>query len=312
MIGDVLMYREIPGTDPGSPSTRGARALAPAERATSTRCLDGIRVVLARIFNKATGGDGHVVGGLMDGGATVRPEMPDEDRLIRDFLADPRNVLRHSYYALEYAKKFLDTSYTGTIRLDDKNPGGPDYYLYRQTKNAAVRFYETHQRYKGARELKVVAAEEEGTVPMQFLPWRETKLTYCKLEPDTRLVLTGPINGCSIYVVTVTGRAEDNGTYLFHVNANESGLSGRDAAVRQKAKLDAAVAYLWGDGGTATITQGVSAVEYGATSDDVVAEGFVYGTNSSAGWEFFYYVIEIYLDGTCRKTDTVPAVLPRL
>ena len=140
---------------------------------------------------------------------------------------------------------------------------------------------------------------------MQFLPWLDSALTYCKLDPGTRLVLTGPMNGCSVFVVVVTDRGEDNGTYLFHVNANGSGLKGAAAARRHKDTLDAAVAHMWD---TANITQGISSVQYGGEW----AECLVYGTNDSAGWEFFYYVIEINRDRTWRRKDSMPAVLPRL
>jgi hypothetical protein len=116
------------------------------------------------------------------------------------------------------------------------------------------------------------------------------------------------MNGCSVYVVVVTGRGEDDGTYLFHVNANVSGLKGAKRARRHKETLKAAVAFMWGDKGTATITQGVTSVQYGAAD----VECLVYGTNGSAGWEFFYYVIEKGRGETWTRKDSMPAVLPRL
>jgi hypothetical protein len=322
-MGKATM-KDIPEIETGLLSTRRARALESRDRVTPLDCLSQMKAVLARRFGWSTdddrsseddgfirGVDGVVTGGhpsavtgTTDGRATEGAPAENSDRLIRDFLKDPAIVLRYGCYGLESARTFVETSFKGTPQLDKGEPGGPDYFYYKQFKNAAVRFFAEHQRYKGARELKVVPADEEGATPVQFLPWLDSALTYCKLDPGTQLVLTGPMNGCSVYVVVVTGRGEDNDTYLFHVNANGSGLKGAAAARRHKDTLDAAVVHMWG---TANITQGINNAQYGEG-----AECLVYGTNGSAGWEFFSYVIEIDQDKTWRRKDSMPAVLPRL
>jgi hypothetical protein len=308
-------------------STRRPRALEFRDRVTSLNCLERTMAALARRFRRPTDDDGppedddfiRSVDGVLTGGhpaavigtgdgrATEGAPAENAERLVRDFLNDPAAVLGHDCYGLEIASTFAKTSFKGTARLEEDKPGGPDYFDFRQSENATVRFFAAHQRYKGARELRVVPADEEGTTKVQFLPWQDSKLTYCKLDPDTRLVLTGPMNGCSVYVVVVTGRGEDDGTYLFHVNANMSHLKGATAAGRHKDTLTAAVAFMWGEKGTATITRGVTSVQYGAS-----AECLVYGTNNSSGWQFFYYVIEINRDDSWRRKDSMPAVLPRL
>jgi hypothetical protein len=320
--------KDIPEIETGLLSTRRARALESRDRVTSLNCLSQMKAVLARRFGWSTdddsssdedvfirGVDGVVTGGhpaavtgTTDGRATEGVPPENSDQLVRDFLNDPATVLQRDSYGLEVAGTFVDTSFKSTPQLEQGKPGGPDYFNCKQLKNATVRLFAKHQRYKGVRELKVVPADKEDAARVQFLPWLQSKLTYCKLEPNTLLALTGPMNGCSVYVVVVTGRGEADGTYLFHVNANASDLQGAEAARRHKETLKAAVASMWG--GAATITRGVTNVQYGATGVDAGAECLVYGTNGSAGWEFFYYAIEIDRDNTWRKKNSMPAVLP--
>jgi hypothetical protein len=57
-----------------------------------------------------------------------------------------------------------------------------------------------HPSYPEARHIEVEEAEEEGAPKVCFLPWQDSKLTYRKLDDDAHLVLTGPLNGCSVFV----------------------------------------------------------------------------------------------------------------
>jgi hypothetical protein len=298
------MSMEMPELSLGSPSTPGAKALAPGEIATSRRCL-GTREFLAKLLRR---GDRHV--GAPVGGPTDGPDVEDSDRLIRDFLADPTDVLRDGCYAMTATVKFARGNYAESPKLGDGEVGGPDYYLCEQRRNAGVRLYENHSVYKGTRNISLVLATEEGAPKVCFLPWRDSRLTYCKLGSDTHLVLTGPLTGCSVFVADVAGHGEENGTYLFHVNTNASGLKGSAAAEAQRRKFDAAVEYLWP--GASELTHSLTSVDYRSTTDGTDPEGIAYGVRSESGdWEFFYYVIDVaYATATTVKRAGTPARMP--
>jgi hypothetical protein len=304
------------------PEPRRTAATDTRERVTGTSVIDRAKAVLTGILRRVTdsrdepavheftiGRDSRPVGGVISGRTTERPLMADADRLGRRFLADPKSVLQRDIYAMTTSNAFVNANFRDTPQLG-KSEGGPDYYFFEQRNNADVRFYEAHQSLPGVHNLEVVAAEAEGTSRVQFLPWRDSMLTYCRLDDDAHLVLTGPITGCSVYVVEVTGRGEENGTYMFHVNANSSGRKGREAAEVQVRKFGTALDRLWPNVSERTVTQRLTSDEYRVEGAD--PNGFVYGTRSSSSeWEFSYYFIDLGPTGRWTKRDAMPASLPR-
>lgn len=173
----------------------------PRDRATSRSCLDVMKQKPAAIMGKARtmDVDDLELGWPSDPREGKRQELGDAARLTREFLRDPDSVLRARSYAMTVSSNFEQKDFTSVPQL----PTGPDYYLVTQKNNATVRFYAEHPRYPGARELQVTAAEKEDGPKVYLLPWQDSKLTYCKLAEDAALVLTGPLNGCSVFVVEV-------------------------------------------------------------------------------------------------------------
>jgi hypothetical protein len=289
-------------------------ALAPRDRATSRGCLDGIKMKLAAIMRTVTGQDDDIdleIGGPSDSRPGKRRELEDADRLTRDFLRNPGAVLGAGNYAMTTSADFEQDALTQAAQLV-AGPGAPDIYLVTQKSNATVRFFAEHSRYPAARELQVGAAEEEDGPVVLYLPWQDSKLTYRELDDDAHLVLTGPLNGCSVFVVEVTGGESGKGTYLFHVNTNTSGLRGSEAAEAQRRKFDSALDRLWPDASKRRVTHRLDFSDYGPRSDDVSAEAIAYGVRSGSGeWEFAYYVIDVDERGDCERRSGTPDPLPR-
>jgi hypothetical protein len=130
----------------------------------------------------------------------------------------------------------------------------------------------------GARELRIVSAVAD--VGVRYLPYQADKLTYMRLDGAAQWVLTGPIEGCFVYVVTHGGN-----TYLFHVNANAVGGGGN--ALAKDTKLRAAVNGLLPGG---VITHRLARDDYGTLPPEARPfRGFVYGRNAGAGWEFRFF-----------------------
>jgi hypothetical protein len=288
--------------------TPGARALDARDRATSRNCLTRMTSALAGIMNYVLGEEEEdlVIGGPGDGHAAERSPLANEDELVRAFLDDPAEVLRESCYAMTTSPE-LDDAFTQNPRLPYGRPNGPDYYLIEQKRNVTVRFYASHPSYPGARQIEVGEAEDEGAKKVRFLPWQDGKLTYCKLDDDADLVLTGPLNGCSVFVVEVTGE-DGKETYLFHVNANGVGSAGYTRA--QGEKFNAAVDRLWLGGGE-NRSHSLRFSDYGGLGGEASAEAIVYGARRRPGeWEFSYYVIDVGPAGTCSRRNGTPRPLP--
>ncbi|GAB2821820.1 hypothetical protein GCM10027176_27690 [Actinoallomurus bryophytorum] len=232
--------------------------------------------------------------------------LANSAQLALEFLKDPAAVLGEGHYAMTTSSDFLDEAITQTAQLPANEQGGPDYYLIEQTSNATVGFYAEHPSYPQVRRIEVEEAEKEGAPKMCFLPWHDSKLTYCKLENDAHLVLTGPLNGCSVFVVEVAVGEDGKETYLFHVNANSSGSGSYSEA--QRAKFDAALVRLWPDR-KRTLTQQLKFTDYGPRQKGMEAEAVVYGTRRNDDWRFSYYVIDIN-NKECKLRDGTPSPLP--
>ena len=306
------------------PEPRRTAATDTRERVTGTGVIDRAKAVLTGILRRVKdsrdepavheftiGRDSRPVGGLTVGRTTERSPMADADRLARRFLTDPKSVLRGGLYVMTTSNAFVNANFRDAPRLG-KSEGGPDYYFYEQRDSADVRFYEAHQSSPGVHNIEVVAAEAEGTSRVQFLPWRDSMLTYCRLDDDADLVLTGPLNGCSVYLVEITGRDEEDGTYLFHVNANTSGRKGREAAEVQMRKFGTALDRLWPDASERTVTHRLTSDDYRSTVEGAEPHGLVYGTRSGSDeWDFSYYFIDLGSTDKWTKRDAMPAPLPR-
>jgi hypothetical protein len=309
------MSEEMPEIIVEPSSAPGARALASRERATSRSCLEMMYAAMDYIKSRACGvqeeEEEELAIGRSGGDRTAdKTPLKNSAQLASAFLAVPADVLGAGCYAMTASAAFLQTSIKSIAQLAADERDGPDYYLIKQEVNATVGFYAKHPSYPGARHIEVEEAGKEGAPKMYFLPWEDSKLTYCKLENDARLVLTGPLNGCSVFVVEVTDNGKD--TYLFHVNANVVGNSGYAEA--QRAKLDAALSRLWPDSSKRTLTHRLDFSGYGPPSEDVdvSAEAIVYGTRRGSGeWEFFYYVIDVDRAGRCTRRGGTPDPLPR-
>jgi hypothetical protein len=292
--------------------TPGARVLASRERATSRGCLEMMYAAMDYIKSRACGVQEEeelVIGRSGDDRPADKTPLRNSAQLVSDFLADPADVLRAGCYAMTTSSAFLEDAITQTAQLTADEQGGPDYYLIEQEGNATVGFYEKHPSYPGARHIEVERTKKEGEPKMYFLPWEDSKLTYCKLENDARLVLTGPLNGCSVFVVEV---ANDGGkdTYLFHVNANVVGNGGYAEA--QRAKFDAALGRLWPDSSKRTLTHRLDYSGYRPSTRELSAEAIVYGVRSGSGeWGFSYYVIDVDEEGNCETRSSTPDSLPR-
>jgi hypothetical protein len=290
----------------GTPPVLDAR-----ERATSRNCLTRMKSALTDIMNYVLGEeeDDLVIGGPEDGHAAEKSPLANEDELVLAFLDDPEEVLRESCYAMTTSPE-LDDAFTQNARLPGDQPDGPDYYLIEQERNVTVRFYAQHPSYPGARNLQVEETREVSAKRVLLLPWADSKLTYCKLAADADLVLTGPLNGCSVFVVQATAAEGGKDTYLFHVNANRDG--GDDYVRVQRSKLDAALNRLWPEVGERTITHRLDFDQYGTRRKDMAVEGIVYGTRRGSGeWEFSYYVIDVDGAGRCTRRGDTPDPLPR-
>jgi hypothetical protein len=289
-------------------------ALAPRDRVTSRGCLDGIKTKLAAIARSVMGeedDDGFEISEPSGTRPGKRPELDDADRLTRDFLRNPDAVLGAHNYAMTTSADFEQDALTQAAQLT-AGPGAPDIYLVTQEGNATVRFYAEHARYLAARDLQVVATEEEGAQLVLYLPWQDSKLTYRKLDDDAHLVLTGPLNGCSVFVVEVTDGESGKDTYLFHVNTNTSGLRGSEAADAQRSKFDTALDRLWPDASKRRVTHRLGFSDYGPRRGAVAAEAIAYGVRSGSGeWVFSYYVIDVDEEGNCERRSGTPDPLPR-
>jgi hypothetical protein len=311
MIGNAVMSEEMPeiiiDEPPGNP---GARALAPRERATSTSCLDGMKMKLKSLMRTVRGVEEELTIGEHSGSVPrKREELDDADQLTRAFLRDPATVLSANNYAMTVSADFAQAALTQRAQLGE-GMGGPDYYLVTQRSNATVSFYAKHAAYQGARELHVQAAKKEGDPKVYFLPWEQSKLTYCKLAEDADLVLTWPLNGCSVFVVEAVNGESGKDTYLFHVNANGTGPDEFTAA--QRTKFDAALDHLWPDSTKRTLTHRLDYSGYRPLSKKVPVEALVYGTRSRSGeWEFSYYIVDVDESGNCERRGGTPDPLPR-
>jgi hypothetical protein len=289
-------------------TTPEARALEGRDRATSRGCLAPAKALLASIMRHVRGEEEIplVIGDVTSGRSGNEQPSDAMARLARRFLSDPSAVLADGCYAMTLSPDFAN-AFPQTPRLP-ANEGGPDHYLVEQRRNATVRIYSKHQSYPGARQIEVVESLTEDTEKVCFLPWQESKLTYRRLDDDADLALTGPLNGCSVYVVRVEAE-EESGTYLFHVNANEQ--SDGDYIRAQRAKFTAALTSLWPETAR-TVTHRLDFSNY-RPSEGSSAEAIVYGTRNDSGeWDFYYYVLDVDESGGCKRRSSTPAGLPRV
>jgi hypothetical protein len=136
---------------------------------------------------------------------------------------------------------------------------------------------------KGARELRIVKTDTETDAGVRYLPYQENKLSYCSLDAAVQWIFTGPIEGCSVYVVE-----SGSDVYLFHVDSNQV-PDPRENAVEKDMKLRNAINTLLPG---AVIRHRLCVQDYRA---DRPYRGFVYGRRVGGAWEFRYH--SFILDG---------------
>lgn len=180
-------------------------------------------------------------------------------------------------------KKFIEAA-ACTLFAEITGPGadkalkltklGPkkDIWEYESTGAAVTAFVRPDARAKGAKEL--VASTTGKGAALTFLPWNPNGITFIKMNPKTKVFLTGPLSGCNVYVC----RADKGDPIVMHANSNESAS---DKVKNSQAKDMLAVAGITPKDGY-TIRERLARFEY-----DLPA--FVYGVNEGGQWEFFYH-----------------------
>ena len=101
-------------------------------------------------------------------------------------------------------------------------------------------------KWEGANSLsfiKFTVLPEVAKSAVRFLPFREDKVTYMKIDPEATVVYTSQLSGCNVYVSTV-----GSDVWLFHANANATKADGN--AVNNATKRTMAMAARTRAGGT--------------------------------------------------------------
>jgi hypothetical protein len=131
----------------------------------------------------------------------------------------------------------------------------------------------------GVKKIEIGAAGVADT-GLRVLPWKQDCLTYMKLDDSARFFLTGPIEGCYIYVA----RSPIGAVYVFHVNANAvTGMT------NVQAKDNAVQGILTAK--NLQLTQRLAYADYNQTG--FVNKGFVYGWKDGTNWRFHVHSLSL-------------------
>lgn len=254
-----------------------------------------------------------------------------KDRL--PFIRNPKKFLEASHDKNRFTGltahdemgiKAIHTHEAQSKKYESLDKGEPDWFEYALKPDASIDIGYTEQYtwggtpVGGVQAIVVVAGagEKNSKGPrVLYLPYIENKLTYMKLDDTADFVITGPLNGCSVYVATA-----GSDTYLFHVNDNiGKGKSetievhGETYALNSKdEKFKIALSRILPD---STIRHRLTWKEYGAESP-LAAEGFVVGVSppDSSNWKFLFnsiaYAIEAKPIRAVIKSDHCKVALP--
>ena len=115
----------------------------------------------------------------------------------------------------------------------------------------------------------------DAGIDVSYLPWKEDECTCVLIAPSADLFLTGPLNGCHVYIAEKPGFSP----LAIHVNANRTpGLTG--TLQKDRDAINAATR----DGYVLTLR--LSAADYNAQGSN-----FVWGRPNSGGWKFFVHEV---------------------
>jgi hypothetical protein len=158
----------------------------------------------------------------------------------------------------------------------------------------------------GVKTLHVIEATADCGV--RALPWVEPDLssasasgTYMKLDAAAQFFVTGPIEGCFVYVATRGNVLANPDIYIFHVNAN--GVGGHANAIAK----DGLVRPILVAKGL-TIRQRLSHADY--TKVGSTCQGFVYGWKAAGKWNFQVHSLQM-VGKTKQITPTYAAFTPK-
>lgn len=145
----------------------------------------------------------------------------------------------------------------------------------------------------GTDNLKIVAADVDTGV--RALPWRESELTYMKLDFSARWFFTGPIEGCYIYVARGMMDKNRGETYVFHVNANSTTGAGN-----MQAKDNMVIPIIRAKG-LVPINR-LTYSDYRPGDPECSGQGFVYGWWEPLGWNFRVHSLSVKTKQVTTKT----------
>jgi hypothetical protein len=135
----------------------------------------------------------------------------------------------------------------------------------------------------GTDNLRIVRSTVDSGV--RALPWRDSEMTYMKMDGSARWFFTGPIEGCYIYVAR-GDKMHISETYVFHVNANS--VSGTQ---NMKAKDDMVIPVMRAKG-LVPINR-LTYDDYHPHDPTCSGQGFVYGWCGPLGWEFRVHSLSV-------------------
>ena len=156
-------------------------------------------------------------------------------------------------------------------------------------------------QYDGTKLLVLAIRDTGPDTGVRFLRWEANKLTAMFLDEDATWVVTGPLQGCHVYVAELAG----GGAVLLHANANDTLDEDRNMQIKDN-KAETFLAPMKGQ-----ITHRLVRKDY-APSREFAYNGFVFGQkNPDQTWSFFSYVIHLNMDGIAlRRLAPLPPVEP--
>ena len=189
-----------------------------------------------------------------------------------EFRNNPQNFLKH--HRIVMAELMAEV---GDFAFVEENEGN-DQYKIKQVLYLDFRITPGDDGTLGVKRLEVIASAVE--TGLRVLPWKPSALTYMKLDDSAKWFLTGPIEGCFIYIA----KNAQGTPYVFHVNANA--LSG----LQNIAAKDNAVRTIL----TRKNLQVGHRLEYSDYNNPgFVNKGFVYGWKEGTNWRFHVHSLSL-------------------
>ncbi len=191
---------------------------------------------------------------------------------VTDFKKNPESFLKkHNVRMSEFALKEC---------YDVKTAGTTHKYTHTAWVDIEIHSGGLH----GTDDLSIVKSTVDTGV--RALPWRESEMTYMKLDANARWFFTGPIEGCYIYVARGTGGSNHAETYIFHVNANAVNGAGN-----MQAKDNMVIAAMRAKG-LVPINR-LTYDDYHPGDPTCSGQGFVYGWREVSNWNFRVHSLSV-------------------